>query len=59
MVPSGTEAAGTLMGRSSPCHLQADCPSSGIAGRTPCCLGMDADWRLAGAAAAVVADGAG
>lgn len=51
MVPSGTEAAGKLMGRSSPCHLRADCPSSGVAGRTPCCLGMDAGWRLAGAAA--------
>lgn len=58
MVPSSREAVGKLMGHSSPCHLRTDCPSSGIAGRTPCCLGMDAGWWLAGAAA-VVADGAG
>lgn len=54
MVPSDIEAVGTLMGRSSPCHLWADCPSFGAAGTTPCCLGRDAGWRLA-----VVAGGVG
>lgn len=52
MPQSGREAAGRLMGRSSPCHLWADCPSSGVVGRTPCCLGRGAGWEPA-----VVADG--
>ena len=54
MVPSDREAVGTLMGRSSPCHLWADCPSFGAVGTTPCCLGRDAGRQLA-----VVADGVG
>jgi hypothetical protein len=47
-------AVGKPMDRSSPYHLWAGGPSSGIAGRTPCCLGMGAGWRLA-----VAADGEG
>ena len=53
MDPSGREAVGTLMDHSSPCHLWADCPSSGAVGRTPCCLEKDAGWRLAVAAGGV------
>ena len=54
MVPAGRAAAGRLTGRSSPCHLWADCPSSGAVGRAPCYLARDAGWRLA-----VVAGGVG